>query len=258
MHFVYKDTLLDILAYEGSFVGTTAPSTGLTFPDIGVCENPDSPDTCSIYLSGFKGSEWVYGKASPGCCNPGQCLIDQSTALNIEQFRAKRIQDKIIILWSSGNEADIKSYKLYKNGVFLAEIDKNENGKYSYSYCDNSEPYLSKHQYLLSSIHLSGNETILDTLECSLPALRGPSLGKPFPNPFNPYVEIPFSLSEKSAIEINIYNLSGKSVYSYTKPEQNIGNHTIKIDMSDQVSGTYFISFKNGEKTAVKKLSLVK
>lgn len=258
MHFVFKDTLLDILAYEGSFVGTTAPSTGLVFPDIGVCENPDSPDTCSIYLSSYKGSEWVYGKATPGYLNPGQILIENSTALKINQFRAKKIDKRIVIFWSAENETDIISYKLYKNRLLLAKIDKNEDGQSNYSYCDNSILPINNNQYTLSTIHLSGNETFLDSLKCSLPEQREIGLGIPFPNPFNPSIEIPFTLKEVSEIEISIFDLSGDCVYSYSNPEEDIGDHRLKVDMSDQTSGTYLLMFKNEDMTSTKKLTLIK
>lgn len=260
MHFVFKDTLLDILSYEGSFVGVTKPSTGLVFPDVGVCENSDSPDSCSIYLSGFKGSEWLFGKATPGERNPGQSLLENSSALVLEQYRSKIVGREVLIIWSCSNESNILSYMLYRNGRFIGKIDKKDTpGAHTYSYRDDdSTPRLNDNQYILSSLHLSGDETFLDTLKCSLPIQREIGLGKPFPNPFNPFIEIPFTLSEKEKVEINIFDLAGTCVYSYTCPQHEIGDFTIKVDMKDQSTGTYLIEFKNNDKTEVKKVMLLK
>ncbi len=60
-----------------------------------------------------------------------------------------------------------------------------------------------------------------------------------FPNPFNPIVTIQYSVPEKSAISIDIYNIEGRLIKTLIQREQNPGIYKINWDASDMPSGMY-------------------
>lgn len=254
MHLVFKDSLLDILAYEGSFAGVTAPSTGLIFPDVGVSENPDTPDTCSIYLCGHKGSEWAYGTASPGSPNPGQCLLEVSSNIKLIYFKIKSFDFYNSLIFQTGDDSHVKCYTLYKNNRFIACLNKNETNNYKYN--DKEHNIIDPTVYVLSWTNYSGIETFLDTLEYSLPACRDIGLGIPFPNPFNPVVKIPICGDGTRNIELQIYDLSGKMILNKSYIPD--GTRNLSIDMSSYPSGNYIVKFTEGEHVITRQIFLQK
>jgi photosystem II stability/assembly factor-like uncharacterized protein len=70
-----------------------------------------------------------------------------------------------------------------------------------------------------------------------------------FPNPFNPSTTISYDLSSESRVELNIYDITGKTVKSFFCGFQNAGNHKIIWDGKNNYgenlsSGIYLSNFK--------------
>jgi hypothetical protein len=71
-------TVLDTLAYEGSFLGASGPATGTFFADIGLVQGDATLAGSALGLVGGPGrSSWTWNvlpEATPGDLNPGQWL----------------------------------------------------------------------------------------------------------------------------------------------------------------------------------------
>ena len=83
------------------------------------------------------------------------------------------------------------------------------------------------------------------------------------PNPFKYYTNIFFDLSENCFVEIEIFDLTGKSVKSLLKGELPSGPVELAWDGTNQEgntldSGIYFCSIKAGNSTSVTKISIVR
>ncbi|MBD3233191.1 MAG: DNRLRE domain-containing protein [candidate division Zixibacteria bacterium] len=78
------------------------------------------------------------------------------------------------------------------------------------------------------------------------------------PNPFNASSSINFTLPQNSFVNIDIYNLTGKSVLTLYEGVMQAGSHKLYWDASKAPSGVYFCRFKIGEKELTKKLSLIR
>ena len=78
-----------------------------------------------------------------------------------------------------------------------------------------------------------------------------------YPNPFNPFTEITYTISEQSHVKITVYSLSGVKVATLVDNHINAGSHSVKFDGSDLGSGVYLYRleskkvFKNGEDAVV-------
>lgn len=75
------------------------------------------------------------------------------------------------------------------------------------------------------------------------------SLGKNFPNPFNSGTTICYLLAENSDVEINITNIMGQNIHTFTSKCQQAGQHEVKWDGKqagggNAQSGIYFYSLK--------------
>ena len=81
---------------------------------------------------------------------------------------------------------------------------------------------------------------------------------KVFPNPFNPITNIEFNTSNNSYIEIIVYDIKGKQIYSSVKKRQISGHHSFQINGSKWETGIYFLELKKGKNRLIKKIMLIK
>jgi len=84
-----------------------------------------------------------------------------------------------------------------------------------------------------------------------------------YPNPFNPSTSIAYSLPERTDIVIEIFNILGQSVRSYSRFNQSAGRHILEWDGKDksglsQSSGVYFYRMVAGGYTETRKMLMVK
>ena len=88
--------------------------------------------------------------------------------------------------------------------------------------------------------------------------LLGSSLFNVYPNPFNPITNIQFSTSNNSYIEIFVYDIKGRQIYSILENTQLSGHHLFQINGSKWETGIYFIELKKGKNRLFKKIMLIK
>jgi serine protease len=61
-------------------------------------------------------------------------------------------------------------------------------------------------------------------------------LGHNYPNPFNPATTIPYVLSEKGRVTLNVYNILGEEVVTLIRQFQNAGSYQVRWDGRDALS----------------------
>lgn len=75
-----------------------------------------------------------------------------------------------------------------------------------------------------------------------------------FPNPAIASTTIPFNISEKSDVVLNIYDMNGKVVKLLMDRHLLQGNYNVTVNTTDLAQGMYFYTLKAGGKTFSKKL----
>ncbi|MBZ0264497.1 S8 family peptidase, partial [bacterium] len=82
-----------------------------------------------------------------------------------------------------------------------------------------------------------------------------------FPNPFNSTIVVPFSLPEEGAVEIAVWNLEGRRVFTELS-EFEVGNHRYQVNFetgNNQFStGTYFLTVSFDGNVKTQKIVLLK
>lgn len=79
-----------------------------------------------------------------------------------------------------------------------------------------------------------------------------------FPNPFNPTTLIRFGLPQASAVQLEVFDLSGQRVVVLLNEQKPAGFHAVEFNASNLSSGTYFYKLTAGSFAERKKLLLVK
>ena len=91
-----------------------------------------------------------------------------------------------------------------------------------------------------------------------IPSITDFHLNAPYPNPFNPTVNIDFSIIEKSVVHLLVYDIKGTELETIFKGVQNPGFYKYSWTVGEYPSGTYFISLKTEGKKETKKIVLLK
>lgn len=80
-----------------------------------------------------------------------------------------------------------------------------------------------------------------------------------YPNPFNPYTTIAYRLEHPAYVEMEIFDLQGKSVYRHAGEKQSAGRHEIRFDGTNLPSGVYVYRLSIDKKmVGIRKMTLVK
>ena len=79
-----------------------------------------------------------------------------------------------------------------------------------------------------------------------------------YPNPFNPIVILPFSLSNNAYVELSIFNLNGLLVEKLVEQVMNEGFHNIKWNADSEASGIYFYTLESEGYVDSRKIVLIK
>jgi hypothetical protein len=83
-------------------------------------------------------------------------------------------------------------------------------------------------------------------------------LSQNYPNPFNAQTAIEFSIPAAGDVRLETFDLLGRKIAVLIDEELESGFHSVIWDCSDLSTGVYFYRLTVGDKTAVKKMTLLK
>ena len=84
------------------------------------------------------------------------------------------------------------------------------------------------------------------------------SLGKAYPNPFNPSTNIKFSIAEDGYTNISVYNLNGRKIEDLINDYKSSGNYQVEWNANNVSSGVYFIKMDANGFSSTQKIMLIK
>ena len=84
------------------------------------------------------------------------------------------------------------------------------------------------------------------------------SLSQNYPNPFNPSTKIKFEINKSGDIELNVFDITGKTVSKIVNEYLTAGTYEVTFDGSNLPSGIYFYQLKTNNIIETKKLILLK
>ncbi len=83
-------------------------------------------------------------------------------------------------------------------------------------------------------------------------------LNQNYPNPFNPTTEIAFSISERTQINLDVYNAQGQLVETVANEELSAGNHSYTFNAENLPSGVYYCKLQTANDVQTRKMVLLK
>jgi len=84
------------------------------------------------------------------------------------------------------------------------------------------------------------------------------TLHQNYPNPFNPGTEIRFTLPEAGAVQLHVYDITGRRVAALLDGHRGAGTQGVRFDASGLAGGVYIYRLRAGDRNATGKMLLLK
>jgi len=190
------------------------------------------------------------------------------------------VQGKVRLDWVTQSETNLSGFRVLRNTV--AEVSTatsvsnliaaaNTSSTVVYSFIDSEVPGNGIYYYWLQMEDLDGGISYSAALAVQVTNGANPdteipkitALQKPFPNPFNPDVTIPFDLAVEGKVTITIYNLKGQLIRDLLNENCKAASHRIVWNGKDNeghyvATGTYVIQMNAPGYNLARKISLLK
>ncbi len=84
------------------------------------------------------------------------------------------------------------------------------------------------------------------------------SLGEAYPNPFNSATRLEYSLDMDGYMSLSLYDLSGRKIVNLVEGRMSAGRHEAILEAGVLPTGIYLIKLEASNRTAVKKVALIR
>jgi len=205
-----------------------------------IIENPLSFPTLSIFIPGLDSTfanQWL--SFFTDTTNIGDSLSFDSLSTS---FFENLIDDMYI-----GTQGNIEITDVNEEGIvgnFNCTMWK---PPFSFTYID------SGGNFNFAPINLENLSTV-----SSITIPNTVTLHQAFPNPFNPYSKIPYTVDTGQNITISVFDIKGKQIHSMVNKYHNPGDYITKFSAHNIPSGIYFVVLKNIDGIQTQKIILTK
>jgi hypothetical protein len=204
---------------------------------------------------------------------------EEPVAVTLSSFDAMQTDNGITLEWKVENEMNHAGYNVYRSSNEKSGYEKiNESiilgwdgfsefdGTYEYTDAVNGTYY-----YKLEAVEMNGSTemfgpySVMSTtgVEDKLEMPESFELKQNYPNPFNPSTTISFSLSERTSVNLSIFDLAGRIITTLVDGEMEAGSHSVNWTALDSygaslTTGVYFYTIKTEDFTATKSMTILK
>ena len=184
----------------------------------------------------------------------------------ISNFEAMAIDYGVKLTWEITPSEDIEGFKIYRtNGSEERATIVNTDGlipPHVREYVDKSVQSGVTYLYTLGIVR-KGKSEIISGIQEVKTRVFPLALYQNYPNPFNPTTTITFSLPEKAAVNLSIYNIEGKLVATLVNETLSAGFKEVawngtNVGGRPVSSGVYFYRLRMGKKVLTRKLLLLR
>jgi flagellar hook assembly protein FlgD len=159
-----------------------------------------------------------------------------------------------------------------ENNIPVAFATTNQNGQYNIAFLAAEDYTLKATKMYYEAFQTTvnpGQESVVDpvinptTTDNEIVEIPTTSAISNYPNPFNPETNIRFAITEKSNVNVSIYNVKGQKVKTLVNETMDAGNHSVVWKGSNNKnqsvsSGVYFMRLSTPKEVISKKINLLK
>ncbi|MDY0151381.1 MAG: LamG-like jellyroll fold domain-containing protein [Candidatus Cloacimonas sp.] len=229
-----------------------------------------NPRWATVSLPSFAGSTYTIGRSD-----------EDTLPVELSSFLVTvNAYNKVLVQWITQSETDVSGFRLYRGtsdfvdeaiclNVFIPATNTSQMQMYQFVDTELTEP--GTYNYWLENLDLDGSSMMHGHVTVifsnivseppSIPIMHG--LISSYPNPFNPSITIKYGVSEKTGVELGIYNLKGQKVRNLIQETKDQGTYSIVWDGKDSnlnrlPSGIYLIRMISNGQTTQRKVVMTK
>lgn len=202
------------------------------------------------------------------------------TSIELDYFNVADKGGKVRLKWRTQSETENQGF-IIKRALVLGdmfgvyeEIDSymsNEDllgagttsKKTDYLYWDKEVKPGATYAYVLQDVDLSGHirecdPVIVHIKESKVISTDEFVFSASYPNPFNPAFVIPFEIYKSTAVDIKLYDVSGRLVKTIANTEFATGTYNLLVEGNNLSSGVYLLKIQVDNIVNTQKMLLVK
>ncbi len=190
----------------------------------------------------------------------GNLVIEGPTELDPNILQ--QVQYRVL---SNGNPVQGAAVCIYRPGELFARTATDASGYVSFEIDPQADGYImvtaSKIRYIPDQNAVVVGAPLGTDNEIHLPSK--PMVHQNYPNPFNSNTTIEFNIPERSSVELDIYDISGRLVRKLVSGEFPAGSNQVTWNGAndagrDAASGVYFYKFSTGPTVLFKQMTMLK
>ena len=228
-------------------------------------------NSAGVMLLSDLGIETLINFYSGGYINPNGYTIYLNGSIyngplpvELSSFSATISDNSIRLKWRTETEVNNYGFEIQRSTnndnwdvLGFVEGHGNSNSPKEYSFTDGGITS-GKYSYRLKQIDTDGNFEYSKTIEIDLGSPQVFKLSQNYPNPFNPSTTIEYTVSQKSPINLTIYNSLGEIIKELVNEVKEPGVYTEEFDGQNLSSGTYIYRIQSEKFVSTKKMLLIK
>ncbi len=199
--------------------------------------------------------------------NSGRVFTTNSPLpVELTAFTASVKENSVELKWTTATEINNNGFQIERTtgsknwkkvGFVKGKGSTTEISKYSFVDVNLNKGF---YKYRLKQIDFNGAFEYSDVVEVNLNSIPNRFvLEQNYPNPFNPSTTINFSFDKNDHASLKVYNSIGSEVAELFNNTVEAGKiYNINFNASKLSSGVYYYKLMSSEKTAVKKMLLMK
>lgn len=211
----------------------------------------------------------------------GPITGEDYTSIELDYFKAENKGGKVRLRWRTQSETENLGFVVKRALVFgdnlysvFEEVDSYLNNdellgqgttskKTDYIFWDKTVKPGSTYAYVLQDVDEGGHirecepvfVTVKDTKLISTDKFE---FTASYPNPFNPAFVVPFELYTSTAVDIRLYDISGRMVKVIADKEFSAGTYSLLVNGAELGSGVYLLKIQVDDIVSTQKMLLVK
>jgi hypothetical protein len=182
----------------------------------------------------------------------------------VETFWARTLSGAVELNWEPDiNYAGFNVFRAEANRP-ATDVKVNNRlitGRKPFRYVDSSVTADATYDYTLEAVTLNGGEERYGPVRVTAQGKAKPlslSLAQSFPNPAHATTTIAFTLAEAGDVTLEVFDLSGRKVATVAEGYRPAGENEAVLDTGNLAAGVYVYRLRAGDKTATKRLAVVK
>lgn len=190
-------------------------------------------------------------------------VTDDAVPVELSSFTFDVKNNNVLLNWRTSTETNNSGFEVQRKAsgdwqtIGFVKGSGTTTQPQVYSYTD-AGLASGTYVYRLNQVDLDGSSHASSELSIVINNVTEFALDQNYPNPFNPSTQIGYSVSERSNVNLVVYDLLGREVAALVNEVKEPGSYKVNFNASNLPSGVYTYRIQSGNFVQTKKMMLMK